>query len=378
VNHCAGQAQECRRLIGGREPVPLCGWFRFLHDPNLFPLTPWTQFIKINLFMTQIDAIDELRVNDRFFSRVLVNRWPKPESVRLLLPSRYSLSELPGLSNSNLDARLEFSWHWKGPTIDSPTPVKPPRDLVDMFMKLGDADEARIQAFAERYGGLFVFCEMRPSEDRLIVTESCEVWRYFARSIQALLRIATTINRPKAGAPNDWDQIGCCPPAVKKPPEASKRDLLSPIRYPGEEAWPLMAHFIRKGDRDWRMWTRLLNCLLDLGRVRPFVHWDRSSNERSPYLLFGTPSLFSHIAFQACLLATRREGVAVCSYCRASYQPRLRAPKAKQRNFCPACKEKRVPARLWQRDHRAKLKTRKESRPNHEKQGKKEAPAGAR
>jgi hypothetical protein len=318
-------------------------------------LTQCGQFHKINLNMTQVDPKDDLRINDKFFSRVLVNRWPKPESVRLLSPSRHSLSEFMSLYSSNLEARLEFSWHWNGSTIDSPTLVKPPRDLVDMFMKLGDADDARIQAFAERYGGSFVFCEMRRSEDRLIVTESCQVWRYFAKSIQALLRIATTINRPKAGTPDDWDQIGCCPPAMKEPPGASQSDLLSPTRYPGEEAWTIMAHFIRKGDRNWRMWTRLLNCLLDLGRVRPFVDWDRSSNKRSPYLLFGTPSLFSHIAFQACLLATRREGVAVCSYCRASYQPRLRAPKVNQRNFCPACKEKKIPARLWQRDHRAKL-----------------------
>jgi hypothetical protein len=264
---------------------------------------------------------------------------------------------LPG---SNLEARLEFSWRWTGLTIDSPTSVKPPEDLVDKFVRLCDAEDARIQAFAERYGGLFVFCEMdlNRSEDRLTVTESCEVWRYFARSIQALLRITPTINSRKAGTPDDWDQIGQCPPAIEEAPEASKIELLSPTGFSGEEGWKTGAHFVRRGDRSWRMWTYLLNCLLDLGKVRPFVHWNRSSNERSPYVLFGTPSLFSHIAFQACLLATRREGMALCSYCRAQYQPRLRAPKANQRNFCDACKEKKVPARLWQRDHRAKLSQR--------------------
>jgi hypothetical protein len=314
--------------------------------------------------MTQSTAVDELRINDRFFSRVLVNQWPKPEGVRLLLPPRYALSELPGLSNSNLEARLEFSWRWNGWTIDSPTSVKPPRDLVDTFMKLADAEDARIQAFAERYGALFVFCEIRPSKDRLIVTESCGVWRYFARSIQALLRIATTIHSPKAGRPDDWDQIGLCPSAIKEAAsiDPSSVDFFSPAGIPGEAGWTVLAHFIRKGaNRDWRMWVHLLNSLLDLARVRAFVRCEGSGSERSPYLLFSTPSLFSHIALQACLLATRREGVAVCSYCRASYQPRLRAPKANQRNFCPTCRKNRVPALLAQRDRRAKLKIRKES-----------------
>lgn len=51
---------------------------------------------------------------------------------------------------------------------------------------------------------------------------------------------------------------------------------------------------------------------------------------------------------------------AICSYCGASFV-RQRAPKTGQRNYCEDCARKNVPARLSQRDKRARERQTKPS-----------------
>lgn len=102
--------------------------------------------------------------------------------------------------------------------------------------------------------------------------------------------------------------------------------------------------FRQKGsDRHRKMWIELMNALLDLGRVRPWV-----LDASKPKLVFSGPSLLSYLALQLCLLASRHDSTAICSYCGEQY-PVKRAPKCGQDNFCQGCRKKRVPAMLSQR-----------------------------
>jgi hypothetical protein len=147
---------------------------------------------------------------------------------------------------------------------------------------------------------------------------------------------------------------------MKEVKRKERYDVLSPSWVSGEGAWVTMAHFVQKGsDRDRKMWMRLLNSLLDIGRVRPIVLWRGGAIDGRPSVAYGTPSLLSYVAFQVALLATRQDAFVVCSYCGTGYTPLQRAPKAGQRNFCSQCRAGGVPAMLSQRDKRARLREEK-------------------
>src|SRR5229473_6046791 len=113
----------------------------------------------------------------------------------------------------------------------------------------------------------------------------------------------------------------------------------------GEEAWAAMIHFVKRGSRDRVMWLRLLNCLLALGQVRPWMMWDGPAMETGPTLVFSGPNLLSYLALQVCLIAAKQDGFAVCSYCQRQYMP-LRAPKSGQRAYCKECRDKGISARV--------------------------------
>src|ERR1035437_9541804 len=118
-----------------------------------------------------------------------------------------------------------------------------------------------------------------------------------------------------------------------------------------------MAHFVRKGaDRDPKMWARLLNVLLELGRVRPWLVWEGDGSSARPNLAFSGPNLLSYLALQLCLRASKHDAFAVCCYCNQPYTPSERAPKAGQRNFCQDCRKRGVPIRLAQRSRRERLR----------------------
>ncbi len=191
---------------------------------------------------------------------------------------------------------------------------------------------------------------------KLVIVESCEIWKYFALSMRALLRIASCFHADRKSDPSDWDQIGACPASLV--PQAEKhRDLLSPTSLSGEAAWLAMVHFVRKGaDRDRKMWARLLNVLLELSRARPWVVWEGDGSSARLNLVFSGPNLLSYLALQLCLRASKYDAFAVCGYCHQEYTPMRRAPKTGQRNFCPDCRRRGVPVRLAQRSRRERLR----------------------
>ena len=180
------------------------------------------------------------------------------------------------------------------------------------------------------------------------------VWTYFARSLRALLHIAARYRSGLAADGDDWGLIRTAPSSMKYE-KGGPIDIWNPLVLGGEEAWMAMIHFVRKGSRDRVMWLRLLNCLLALGRVRPWIICEGPAKETRPSLVFSGPNLLSYLALQVCLVAAKQDGFAMCSYCQKPYVPR-RAPKSGQRAYCKECRDAGVSVRVAQRNRRARLR----------------------
>lgn len=341
--------------------------------------------------MNKRSRSDEILGDDAraMLGRTPAHSWLKPERVelstkRVTLPDLHKLPELskpliktaadylrmaPNTQTAGTDesanpptyrAELEFVMEsrWTG----SPAPanrVRPKPDILERFLLLATASDQQVHKFASSFGALLIFPRnegRRMPADKRAFVESCEMWRYFAVSMRSLLRIASCFHADRKSDATDWDQIGACPASLV-PQTEQHRDLLSPASWSGEEAWLAMAHFVRKGaDRDRKMWTRLLNALLELGRVRPWLVWEGEGGSARPNLVFSGPNLLSYLALQLCLRASKHDAFAVCCYCNQPYPPLGRAPKTGQRNFCPDCRERGVPVRLAQRSRRERLR----------------------
>jgi hypothetical protein len=257
--------------------------------------------------------------------------------------------------------QLEFEFVLDSPRTGSPTHsnrVRPHPDILERFLRLATAADQQILRFASNFGALLIFDRIERGKipGKLVIVESCEIWRYFAASMRSLLRIASCFHTNCRPDPVDWQQIGDHPASLVAE-KAKIRDPRSSSSFGGEEAWTVNTHFVRKGaDRDRKMWARLLNTLLDLGRVRPWLVWEGVGSSARPKLLFSGPSLLSYLALELCLRASKHDAFAVCSYCNRQYAPLTRAPKAGQRNFCADCRVSGVPIRLAQRSRRERLR----------------------
>lgn len=288
--------------------------------------------------------------------------WFKPERVEVTT-RRMTLRDLTETrrDKSYVDAaELEL-------VLDSPrtrfpplaNDVRPSPDLLERFLRLEAAPAQQIQEFASKFGALLIFCRIERQKllpGKLVIFESCAVWRYFAASMRYLLRIASCFHSDRRPDPADWDRIGVFPESLAPPAKQEPHDLLG-TSLSAEEAWTAMAHFVGKGaDRDRKMWARFLNALLELGRVRPWLVWEGAGSSARPKLVFSSPNLLSYLALQLSLRASKHDAFAVCSYCNRQYAPMGRAPKTGQRNFCPDCRADGVPVRVAQRSRRERLR----------------------
>ena len=251
--------------------------------------------------------VDELqnKKGNLFVGRAPTQGWLRPERVtlrttginKLLPPSQQpSIVERPGLEFVLLKPlyRSPAAIHQPRRRIRR---VKPSGQILEKFLSLTSASDKEIHDFASKFGPLLIFCreERAPSTDvgmdQLVLVESCEVWRYFAACMRSLLRIAASFHGGRAPDPADWATIGNYPPPVGRVKDyrydQEPVEWLNPSPCTGEEAWKAMVHFVGKGkDRDRAMWTRLLNVLLGLGRVRPWVLWEEPEDDARPKVVF--------------------------------------------------------------------------------------------
>jgi hypothetical protein len=332
--------------------------------------------------------LDEMRDEEArpLFIRIPSQEWHRPVSVSLrdthdVRPALAPVLDLAGLlaalnpqkvgsqadncaqdRGTALEFVIERPKAWLPPSVARA--VKPKLTTFEDFLRLADASDEEIRQFASKYGPLFIFGskpkfeeiyrasrssvapkieESLTRNDNLVIIEQCDVWRYFAGCMQALLFIMHAYREDRKPQASDWEVIGNAPEVVTSTRHEAT-DLLHPHSYGGEALWATVVHFVRQGsDRDRKMCRELMNSLLELGRVRPWVTWNDQ-----PQLLFSGPSLLSYLALQLCLLALKHDSTAICSYCFERYIVQ-RAIKAGQQNYCQACRKARVSARLSQR-----------------------------
>jgi hypothetical protein len=300
--------------------------------------------------------------NGELFGRTLAAAWTAPNKVTLADGALTIQSVNPYRTGTN-----------SGPLI------RAPHGLLDSFVALGAAsDESntlgsglkkpgpsdqKICRFATRYGGLHVFYQVTrktkwPQTEHI---EYCEVWRYFARVVPALQRIAFALYQGGSGSKEDWYVIHRVPSVMRETAHDSSPGLLHPFAVGDEENWLALAHFVAK---DWQqnrvMFGHLINTLLGLGHVRPWLTWpDVSRRVVRPQITYSSRSLLSQLALQLCLRLAKVDTFLVCIHCQRQYTPVKRAPKSGLRNFCPECREAGVSKRYALKDFR--LRHRQES-----------------
>ena len=305
--------------------------------------------------------IDQLRdIEGRSFGKPPVQGWLRPIRVDFHRPSLRDVllgKPIPKDRGGPTDLRFVVHAPWSAPSPPAGY-VKPTSRVFDDFLTLGTASDSELCNFAAKFGPLMVFCLAEATNDRKteVIHERSQVWRYFARTMRALLHIAASIHGRRPFNRADWDVIGNCPFPVFSAIERIKDEtVLNPLLFQPEEGWSAMTFFIREGEhRDRKAWINLLNGLLQLGRTRPYVVWGERETVDRPRMLFGGPRLLSYLALQLSLAALRLGTFATCSFCSRQYSPQ-RAPKAGQRNYCAECRGGGKPALMAQRDRRRRL-----------------------
>ncbi len=284
-----------------------------------------------------------LQENGEFFGRTLSADWLAPESVEL----SHGILKIRGIRQYWSRGRSRRS-------------IRPPLGLLDSFMALADdssktltlrsllrprinRSDERICQFATRYGGLQIFIKPTghakwPHAEHI---EYCDVWRYVARVMRAMLRIAAGLHQGRSGPKEEWYVISQFPQVMRQTAQQSTPGLLHPFPEGDEQNWLALAHFVAKDSQQNKaMFGHLVNTLLGLGCVRPWMTWPA---EGRPEITYSSRSLLSQLALQLCLRLAKIDAFLVCTHCQKPYSRVVRAPKAGQRNFCPDCRKLRVP-----------------------------------
>jgi hypothetical protein len=291
----------------------------------------------------------------RLFGRTLAAEWMPPDSVELRSGELTIRGRHPSRTQTSLGQ-----------------PIRAPQALLDRFVALADASDDRLAlrsavrsatpsdekicSFATRYGGLQIFYTLGGDTHWPLIEhiEHCDVWRYFAHAMRSLQRIASEQYRGRSGSKEDWEVIHRVPPVMRETARESSPGLLHPSLHGDEENWLILAHFIAKPSHQNRvMFGHLINTLLGLGCIRPWLTWpDAARKVVRPLITYSSRSLLSQLAVQLCLRLAKIDALLVCTHCQKPYSPHLRAPKAGLRHFCLECRGKGIPKSYALKDFR--------------------------
>ncbi len=235
---------------------------------------------------------------------------------------------------------------------------EPYKDLLSQFVSLVDGPDDRILFFARRWGTLELcrhggpsthprhqwlnFAVGDPSEGQcppLGLEEGqpydpVSWWRYWARRLRAVLRVAYSIHNDVPGSDPEW------------------RIMAGTEDHPARLGWWKTPSAIEDARR---VFAYQLNRWLDLVPGWIWLEW----TEERPVARVGGGNLFSAIVVQLVLTASATEGLAICSACGSPYIPRPRLPARNRRRFCQPCRDAGAPLRHAQRDCRRRKEQRR-------------------
>jgi len=218
--------------------------------------------------------------------------------------------------------------------------------MLEAFLRLADASDQQIQAYALRWGILGICKHGLPfgwaphtAAQKFYWClpirwkgwhpphgpggwEPLRSWRAFSRQANAIVNLSASVHQDRRGRPED---VLAARESMPKVVRSLSRSLFSAPAETVDEQRQLVAAFIR----EW-LW---------FGSVRLHFQWNR----RGVQVGFGgivlAYGLFGALAVQLVLIVSRSDGVAFCHGCGQPYAPRRR-PKARQRNYCSSCGRK--------------------------------------
>lgn len=224
-------------------------------------------------------------------------------------------------------------------------PVSP--SLLADFVEL--QDEQDILAFAKTNGvfGLCIhgvpFTHRLWSSDVLAPTEKgckwfqegdlfCEPlyeWRLLINALRGARALGIELRHRSSGAVKDWTPLGTYFAVHKIDWEIPAAD--------GRTVY----------DRFAAGFDDAVTLLLRIAQVR--VEFDRTGG--GPPLILRRAGLYGALVYQLVEELVGPSGLSKCSSCPALYSP-LRRPKRNQRNFCPRCRDQKIPQKLAMQDYR--------------------------
>jgi hypothetical protein len=297
--------------------------------------------------------LDELRDKfDRLNCPLPDRGWAKPSHVhvfgRASMHSLGSADDWPDSEESNF-IRFTLATPWHPPNL-----VSPPNDLLERFIKLAEAPPSTVCKFAAKFGPILIYSRIEGDpETEIDITEGYSVWTYFARCVRSLVAIGTAYRFCRTPKVDDWFTISNAPEIVRTI-RAKEIDRGSPLLLHPEEGWQVWSRLGATREQTQETWVHLMNNFLALGRTRPWISWEPKA--AMPTLAFSGHNLLSYLALQTCLLISKHDSIAICSYCRCEYVVTQRAPKSGQHNYCPTCRKGSVASRLAQRRRRERLR----------------------
>jgi hypothetical protein len=260
--------------------------------------------------------------------RIAGREWLVPEEI--------------GLRDGRLVWRqIYFDW-------DKRISAKP--GLLQSFIRLADAPDERILAFARRWGVLELcehdlplrhlvsgwahtdapfyarsWCDYRQSEPGGRIWEPLSAWRTWARRAAATLNVAISFYRNKLPPLEEWQS-------------AISLGLRSP-----DDNEPLPP----TPSKGWLRLDHRIHAWLGLTGVVPRVVRNRGVR---PQITFGGTGLFGALSIQLMLAVCRTDGLAVCSSCASAFVPKRRPRHG--RAYCDDCRESKKPKRDASADDR--------------------------
>jgi hypothetical protein len=267
--------------------------------------------------------------------------WERPIRVELCPVNALALRRL----NFGSELHIETSQRELFKAISPSRVVRPTPDLLERFISLAEEGEVQIHKFAKKYGGLEIFFHW---SSKGVHIEYCSVWQYFARVMKAALKISGNLYARQPLPAGEWKSIGRIPEAMRSMEEGQEQYRRIRSGIPEMEEWCAIAGYLRSSGRPYPrearpLFVRVLNTLLGLGMVRPWIVWPDNQQASRPQLVYSGRSLMSALALQLCLRVAKIKSFVICSHCQQSYLPEKRAPKTGQRNFCPECRKNGVP-----------------------------------
>jgi hypothetical protein len=309
----------------------------------------------------------------RLFTPSTGMEWERPISVELRPgASRVADGYRPGNVLTFRVLNFGSELHIQNSPLESFKPITPSRavrptpDLLERFIDLAEEDDVRIHKFAKEYGGLEIFFDW--GSERVHV-EYCDVWRYFAGVIKAVLKISASLSARQSVRGAEWKMIGRLPAAIRPGEHSPELSYRVRKRISATEEWCAIALYLSSSRRPLlqetrSMLIRVLNTLLGLGMVRPWIIWPEVPQAIRPQLVYSGRSLISALALQLCLRVAMISSFVICCHCQQSYLPKKRAPKAGQRNFCPECRDNGVPQQYASISFRQRKRDKEDRRGN--------------